>query len=101
VIGLAEADEDIPKINPSEVESLIEKIWQNKLEEQDKRKIDILLRMIISAVVLAKTLTISIVASSVQKRSFASPAFPNTVFAHFPLAFAINFDSYRINYQME
>lgn len=47
---MAEADEDIPKINPSEVETLIEKIWQNKLEEQDKRKIDRLLRTLLQVV---------------------------------------------------
>lgn len=33
---MAEPNNEIPKISPSEVEPLIEKIWQNKLEEQDK-----------------------------------------------------------------
>ena|SRR5262245_7167480 len=45
---MAEADEDTPKINPSEVETLIEKIWQNKLEEQDKRKSNLLLRTLLA-----------------------------------------------------
>lgn len=35
---MAEAGDDIPKINSSEVEALIEKIRRNKLEEQDKKK---------------------------------------------------------------
>jgi hypothetical protein len=33
---VAEPDNEILKINPSEVGPLIEKIWQNKLGEQDK-----------------------------------------------------------------
>src|SRR5262249_44863591 len=42
--------DEIPKINPSEVETLIEKIWQNKLDEQDKRMIDRLLRTLLYVV---------------------------------------------------
>ncbi len=47
---MAEPDVEIPKINPSEVETLIEKIWQNKPEEQDKRMISRLLRTLLSVV---------------------------------------------------
>jgi transposase len=47
---VAEPDDEIPKINPSEVETLIEKIWQNKLDEQDKRMIDRLLRALLYVV---------------------------------------------------
>jgi transposase len=41
---VAEPDDEIPKINPSEVETLINKIEQNTLSEQDKRMITRLLR---------------------------------------------------------
>ena len=41
---MAEPDDEIPKINPSEVETLINKIEQSNLEEQDKRMIIRLLR---------------------------------------------------------
>ena len=47
---MAEPDDEMPKINPSEVETLIEKIWQNKLDEQDKRMIDRLLRTLLYVV---------------------------------------------------
>jgi transposase len=47
---VAEPDGEIPKINPSEVDTLIEKIWQNKLDEQDKRMIDRLLRTLLYVV---------------------------------------------------
>jgi transposase len=47
---VAEPDDEIPKINPSEVDTLIEKIWQNKLDEQDKRMIDRLLRTLLYVV---------------------------------------------------
>jgi hypothetical protein len=40
---VAKPDDEIPKINPSEVETSIEKIWQNKLDEQYRRMIDRLL----------------------------------------------------------
>jgi len=50
VIRVTEPDDEIPKVNPSEVETLIEKIWQNKLDEQDKRMIDRLLRTLLSVV---------------------------------------------------
>jgi hypothetical protein len=36
---VAEPNDEIPKINPSEVESLINKIEQSNLDEQDKRMI--------------------------------------------------------------
>jgi hypothetical protein len=36
---MAEPDDKIPKINPAEVELLIQKFEQNKLEKQDKRMI--------------------------------------------------------------
>src|SRR5215468_7348560 len=47
---MTEPDDEIPKINPSEVDTLIEKIWQNKLDEQDKRMIDRLLRTLLYVV---------------------------------------------------
>src|SRR5262245_22914368 len=49
---MAEPDDEIPKINPSEVENLIEKIWQNKLDEQDKRMMSRLLRTLLYVVSL-------------------------------------------------
>ena len=36
---MAEPDDEIPKINPSEVETLINKIEQSNLDEQDKRMV--------------------------------------------------------------
>jgi len=36
---VAEPDDEIPKINPSEVETLINKIEQSNLDEQDKRMV--------------------------------------------------------------
>jgi transposase len=50
VIRVAEPDHEIPKINPSEVETLIEKIEQTTLSEQDKRKITRLLRTLLRVV---------------------------------------------------
>jgi transposase len=50
MIRVTEPEDEIPKINPSEVETLIEKIWQNKLDEQDKRMIDRLLRTLLYVV---------------------------------------------------
>jgi hypothetical protein len=47
---VAEPNDEIPKINPSEVETLIEKIEQNTLSEQDKRKITRLLRTLLYVV---------------------------------------------------
>jgi transposase len=47
VIGMAGSDDDIPKINPSEVETLIKKIEQSTLSEQDKRMITRLLRTLL------------------------------------------------------
>ena len=44
---MAEPDDEIPKINPSEVEILIKKIEQNALSEQDKRMITRLLRTLL------------------------------------------------------
>jgi len=44
---VAEPDDEIPTINPSEVETLIEKIWRNTLSEQDKRMIARLLRTLL------------------------------------------------------
>jgi len=44
---VAEPDDEIPKINPSEVETLIKKIEQNTLSEQDKRMITRLLRTLL------------------------------------------------------
>lgn len=44
---MAEPNDEIPKINPSEVETLIEKIGQITLSEQDKRKITRLLRTLL------------------------------------------------------
>jgi transposase len=44
---MAEPDDKIPKINPSEVEILIKKIEQNQLDEQDKRMITGLLRTLL------------------------------------------------------
>jgi hypothetical protein len=41
---VAESNDEIPKINPSEVETLINKIEQSNLDEQDKRMITRLLR---------------------------------------------------------
>jgi hypothetical protein len=35
---VAEPDDEIPKINPSDVETLIKKIEQTTLSEQDKRR---------------------------------------------------------------
>jgi hypothetical protein len=47
---VAETDDGIPKINPSEIETLINKIEQNTLSEQDKRKITRLLRTLLYVV---------------------------------------------------
>jgi hypothetical protein len=47
---VAETDDEIPKINPSEIETLINKIEQNTLSEQDKRKISRLLRTLLYVV---------------------------------------------------
>mgnify|MGYP003578325546 CR=1 FL=1 len=47
---MAEADDEIPKINPSEVETLIKKIEQTTLSEQDKRMITRLLRTLLYVV---------------------------------------------------
>ena len=47
---MAEPNDEIPKINPSEVETLIEKIEQTALSEQDKKKITRLLRTLLSVV---------------------------------------------------
>jgi hypothetical protein len=47
---VAEPDDEIPKINPSEVEILINKIEQNKLDEQDKKMIARLLRTLLYVV---------------------------------------------------
>jgi hypothetical protein len=44
---MAGSDDDIPKINPSEVETLIKKIEQSTLSEQDKRMITRLLRTLL------------------------------------------------------
>jgi transposase len=44
---VAEPDDEIPKIDPSEVETLIKKIEQNTLSEQDKRMIARLLRTLL------------------------------------------------------
>src|SRR5215475_1836361 len=47
---MAEPDDEIPKINPSEVETLIKKIEQTTLSEQDKRMITRLLRTLLYVV---------------------------------------------------
>src|SRR6266545_225103 len=47
---VAEPDDEIPKINPSEVETLIKKIEQTTLSEQDKRMITRLLRTLLYVV---------------------------------------------------
>ena len=57
---MAEPDGEIPKINPSEVDTLIEKIWQNKLDEQDKRMIDRLLRTMLYVVGLLQEKTVTL-----------------------------------------
>ena len=44
MIRVAEPSDEIPKINPSEVETLINKIEQSDLDEQDKKMITRLLR---------------------------------------------------------
>ncbi len=44
---MAEPDDEIPKINPSEVETLIKKIEQSTLSEPDKRMITRLLRTLL------------------------------------------------------
>jgi len=44
---VAETDDEIPKINPSEVEILINKIEQSNLDERDKRLITRLLRKLL------------------------------------------------------
>jgi hypothetical protein len=44
---VAEPDDEIPKIDPSEVETLINKIEQNTLSEQDKKMITRLLRTLL------------------------------------------------------
>jgi hypothetical protein len=56
---VAESDDEIPKINPSEVDTLIEKIWQNKLDEQDKRMIDRLLRTLLYVVSMLQEKTVT------------------------------------------
>jgi transposase len=50
MIRVAEPDDEIPKINPSEVETLIKKIEQTTLSEQDKRMIVRLLRTLLRVV---------------------------------------------------
>jgi hypothetical protein len=47
---VAEPDDEIPKINPSEVETLIKKIEQTTLSEQDKRMVTRLLRPLLYVV---------------------------------------------------
>lgn len=47
---MAESGDEIPKINPSEVETLIKKIEQTTLSEQDKRMITRLLRTLLYVV---------------------------------------------------
>ena len=47
---MAEPGDKIPKINPNEVELLIEKFEQNRLEERDKRMITALLRTLLTLV---------------------------------------------------
>lgn len=47
---MAEPDDEIPKINPSEVETLINKIEQSNLDERDKRLISKLLRTLLYVV---------------------------------------------------
>ena len=47
---MAEPDDEIPKISPSEVETLIKKIEQTTLSEQDKRMITRLLRTLLYVV---------------------------------------------------
>jgi len=47
---VAEPNDEIPKINPSEVETLINKIEQSNLDEQDKRLISKLLRTLLYVV---------------------------------------------------
>jgi hypothetical protein len=47
---VAEPDDEIPKINPSEVETLIKKIEQTTLSEQDKRMIVRLLQTLLRVV---------------------------------------------------
>jgi len=47
---MAEPDDEIPKINSSEVETLIKKIEQNTLSEQDKRVLTRLLRTLLRLV---------------------------------------------------
>src|SRR5262245_33316399 len=49
---MAEPEDKIPKINPNEVELLIEKFEQNKLDEQEKKIIVGLLRTLLSMVSL-------------------------------------------------
>jgi hypothetical protein len=49
---VAEPDDDISKINPSEVETLIKKIEHSTLSEQDKRMIARLLRTLLQLVKL-------------------------------------------------
>ncbi len=44
---MGEPEDEIPRINPSEVETLIKKIEQNTLSEQDKRMITRLLRTLL------------------------------------------------------
>ena len=49
---MAEPEDKIPKINPTEVELLIEKFEQNKLDEQEKKIIVRLLRTLLTMVSL-------------------------------------------------
>jgi len=49
---MAEPENEIPKINPNDVERLIEKFEQDKLEERDKQMITSLLRTLLTLVSL-------------------------------------------------
>lgn len=57
---MAEPDDKIPKINPNEVERLIEKFEQDKLEERDKQMITSLLRTLLTLVAVLQQKKISI-----------------------------------------
>jgi hypothetical protein len=58
---VAEPDDEIPKINPSEVETLIKKIEQTTLSEQDKRMITRLLRTLLYVVGLLQEKKVTLI----------------------------------------
>jgi len=57
---VAEPDDEIPKINSSEVEILINKIEQSNLDERDKRLISRLLRTLLYLVSMLQEKTVTL-----------------------------------------